>query len=313
MEKIVVLGSGPAGLTAAIYTARAGLSPLVLEGGSPMGILAQVARVDNYPGFAVGTSGFDLMLAMHTQAEALGVRFELEEAVSITPMDDEKGFVLRLSSGESLETESVLHAMGASPKPLEIPCAKELEGRGVSHCSVCDGMFFKGKDVAVIGDGEAALVDAEYLAGICKKVWLINKHAEFIASDLIISRVKALENVEMLNETIPLEVLQEDGKKSVGGVVLRDLNESKERVLPISGLFIAKGSGRTPNSLWLNELVDLDEYGFVIANDGQTSRKGIFVAGDLLSGSIKQAVTAAASGCVAAFAIGKFLKNKGQK
>lgn len=313
MEKIVILGSGPAGLTAAIYAARAGLSPLVLEGASPMGLLAQAARVDNYPGVPVGTTGADLMFGMHNQAESLGVRFEFEEAVSITPMDNEEGFVLRLSSGEEISAEAVLLAMGASPKPLDIPGEKELEGRGVSHCAVCDGMFFKGKEVAVIGDGEAALVDAEYLASICGTVWLINKHAEFTAPDSIVERIKALDNVEMCTETIPLQILSEEGKKSVGSIQLRDLKTATERVLHISGVFVAKGGGRNPNSLWLNGLVELDEQGFVITNDGKTSRKGIFAAGDLVSGTIKQAVTAAASGCAAAFAIGKYLKNKGKK
>lgn len=310
MEKIVILGSGPAGLTAAIYAARAGLSPVVLEGASPMGLLAQAARVDNYPGVPVGTTGADLMFAMHNQAESLGVRFEFEEAVSITPQGS--GFALRLSSGEEISAEAVLLAMGASPKPLDIPGEKELEGRGVSHCAVCDGMFFKGKEVAVIGDGEAALVDAEYLAGICGRVWLINKHAEFTAPNSILERVKALENVEMCIETIPLQILPEEGKKSVGSIQLRDLKTATEQELPISGVFVAKGGGRNPNSLWLNGLVELDEQGFVITNDGKTSRKGIFAAGDLVSGTIKQAVTAAASGCAAAFAIGKFLKNRGQ-
>lgn len=311
MEKIVILGSGPAGLTAAIYAARAGFSPIVLEGANPMGLLAQAARVDNYPGVPIGSTGADLMFGMHNQAEALGVRFEFEEAVSITPFAEDKGFALRLSSGEEITSEAVLLAMGASPKPLDIPGEKELEGRGVSHCAVCDGMFFKGKEVAVVGDGEAALVDAEYLAGVCGKVWLINKHAEFTAPESILARIKALENVIMCTETIPLQILPEEGKKSVGGISLRDLKTATERTLPVSGVFIAKGGGRNPNSLWLNGLVELDDQGFIIAKDGKTSRNGIFAAGDLVSGTIKQAITAAASGCVAAFAIGKFLKNRG--
>lgn len=313
MEKIVILGSGPAGLTAAIYTARAGLSPLVLEGGSPMGLLAQAARVDNYPGIPVGTSGFDLMLAMHTQAEALGVRFEYEEAVAITPLPNDEGFTLKLSSGEELQTEAILLAMGASPKPLDIPGEKELEGRGVSHCAVCDGMFFKGKEVAVIGDGEAALIDAEYLAGVCEKVWLINKHSEFTAPPAILERVVPLKNVAECNQTLPLQILPSEQGKSVGGILVRNLNTSEEYTIPVAGVFIAKGGGRNPNSLWLKDLVDLDENGFVVANDGLTSQKGIFAAGDLVSGTIKQAITAAAAGCTAAFAIGKFLKNKAQK
>lgn len=310
MEKIVILGSGPAGLTAAIYTQRAGLSPLVVEGGSPMGLLAQAARVDNYPGVPVGTSGFELMLAMHNQAEALGVRFEYEEIVSINPLENNKGFSLRLSSGETLESEAVLLAMGASPKPIEIPGAKELEGRGVSHCAVCDGMFFKGKTVAVVGDGEAALVDAEYLAGVCNKVLVINKHSSFTAPQAAIARVNVLENVSLLTETLAVEILPEEGKKNVGGIKLRNLKTGGEYVEQVPGVFIAKGGGRSPNSLWLNGLVELDSNGFVVGNESKTSQKGVFVAGDLLSGSIKQAVIAAASGCEAAFAIAKFLKNK---
>ncbi len=310
MEKIVILGSGPAGLTAAIYTQRAGLSPLVVEGGSPMGLLAQAARVDNYPGVPVGTSGFELMLAMHNQAEALGVRFEYEEVVSINPLENNKGFSLRLSSGETIESEAVLLAMGASPKPIEIPGAKELEGRGVSHCAVCDGMFFKGKTVAVVGDGEAALVDAEYLAGVCDKVLVINKHSSFTASQAAISRVNVLENVSLLTETLAVEILPEEGKKNVGGIKLRNLKTGGEYVEQVPGVFIAKGGGRSPNSLWLNGLVELDSDGFVVGKESKTSQKGVFVAGDLLSGSIKQAVIAAASGCEAAFAIAKFLKNK---
>lgn len=310
MEKIVILGSGPAGLTAAIYTQRAGLSPLVVEGGSPMGLLAQAARVDNYPGVPVGTSGFELMLAMHNQAEALGVRFEYEEVVSINPLENNKGFSLRLSSGETLESEAVLLAMGASPKPIEIAGAKELEGRGVSHCAVCDGMFFKGKTVTVVGDGEAALIDAEYLAGVCNKVLVINKHSSFTAPEAAIARVNVLENVTLLTETLAVEILPEEGKKNVGGIKLRNLKTGGEYVEQVSGVFIAKGGGRSPNSLWLNGLVELDSEGFVVGNESKTSQKGVFVAGDLLSGSIKQAVIAAASGCEAAFAIAKFLKNK---
>lgn len=310
MEKIVILGSGPAGLTAAIYTQRAGLSPLVVEGGSPMGLLAQAARVDNYPGVPVGTSGFELMLAMHNQAEALGVRFEYEEVVSINPLENNEGFSLRLSSGGTLESEAVLLAMGASPKPIEIAGAKELEGRGVSHCAVCDGMFFKGKTVAVVGDGEAALVDAEYLAGVCNKVLVINKHSSFTAPEAAIARVNVLEKVSLLTETLAVEILPEEGKKNVGGIKLRNLKTGGEYVEQVPGVFIAKGGGRSPNSLWLNGLVELDSDGFVVGNESKTSKNGVFVAGDLLSGSIKQAVIAAASGCEAAFAIAKFLKNK---
>lgn len=313
MEKIVILGSGPAGLSAAIYAARAGFSPLVLEGASPMGLLAQAARVDNYPGVPVGTTGADLMFGMHSQAEALGVRFEFEEAVSILPYPNDDGFKLRLSSGEEIDTEAILLAMGASPKPFDISGGKELEGRGVSHCAVCDGMFFKAKEVAVIGDGEAALVDAEYLAGICSKVWLINKHEKFVAPETIFARVNALENVQVYTETIPLQILPDDSKKSVGGILLRSLTSSSDIKLSVAGVFIAKGSGRSPNSMWLKGLVELDKDGFVIASDGKTSRNGVFAAGDIVSGSIKQAITAAAAGCVAAFAIGNFLKNRYKK
>ena len=243
-----------------------------------MGLLAQAARVDNYPGVPVGTSGFELMLAMHNQAEALGVRFEYEEVVSIDPLENNEGFSLRLSSGETLESEAVLLAMGASPKPIEIAGAKELEGRGVSHCAVCDGMFFKGKTVTVVGDGEAALIDAEYLAGVCNKVLVINKHSSFTAPEAAIARVNVLENVSLLTETLAVEILPEEGKKNVGGIKLRNLKTGGEYVEQVSGVFIAKGGGRSPNSLWLNGLVELDSEGFVVGNESKTSQKGVFVA-----------------------------------
>lgn len=306
MEKVVVIGSGPAGLTAAIYLARAGYIPTVLEGMNPGGQITQAVEVENFPGFPNGISGGGLAELMHKQCEGLGVRFILDEALSIEQIEGGGFKISSMVSGE-IDASSVIIATGCKSKKLGVQLEDKFLGRGISYCAVCDGAFFSKKRVAVVGGGDTALSEAMYLSKICEKVYLVHRRKQFRGTQILEDRVRSVENIELclgfrVNEILP----REDNAKVLGGVVLE--GDGEERMLEIDGLFPA--IGHTPDTQWIGirELAKTVD-GYIECNkDGETTLEGVFACGDVVSGSMKQAVVASASGCIAASSCINFLR-----
>ena len=298
---IIILGSGPAGCTAALYTARAGFKPLVLEGLQPGGQLTQTTDIENYPGFEHGINGFELVTTMKAQAERFGAVFEMDECTGA----DFSGEIKKLETmvNGTLEARAVILATGASAKWLGLPNEQRLMGHGVSGCATCDGAFFRDKEVAVAGGGDTACEDALFLANLCSKVTLIHRRDTLRASKVMADRVLASPKIEMAWNSTVADVLDTDG--SVSAVVLRDTQTGSERVLPTSALFVA--IGHTPNSAFLKGAVDLDEQGYIRTQGVKTSATGVFAAGDAQDPAYKQAIIAAGSGAMAALEAERYL------
>ena len=301
MYDIIILGSGPAGCTAALYTARAGFKPLVLEGMHPGGQLTQTTDIENFPGFEQGINGFELVTTMKAQAERFGAVFEMDECLSA----DFSGPIKKLETmvNGTLEARAVILATGASARWLGLPNEQRLMGRGVSGCATCDGAFFKDKEVAVAGGGDTACEDALFLAKLCSKVTLIHRRDTLRASKVMADRVLASEKIEKAWNSTVADVLDTDG--SVSAVVLRDTQTGEERTLPVSALFVA--IGHTPNTSFLKGAIDLDEQGYIRTNGVKTSAEGVFAAGDVQDPAYKQAIIAAGSGAMAALEAERYL------
>lgn len=295
MHDTIILGSGPAGCSAALYAARAGLRPLVLEGMQPGGQLTQTSDIENYPGFPEAINGYDLVTAMRRQAERFGATFEMDECTGV----DFSGNVKRLETmvAGTLEARAVILATGASARWLGLESEKRLMGHGVSACATCDGAFFKGKEVAVNGGGDTACEDALFLARLCPKVTLIHRRDALRASKVMADRVLAAPNIEIAWNSAVTDIL-DPAKGEVTGVVLRDTVTGAERTLPVSALFVA--IGHTPNTAFLKGAIDLDSHGYIVTDGVRTSVPGVFAAGDAQDPAYKQAVIAAGSGAMAA-------------
>lgn len=296
IENVVIVGSGPAGLSAGIYAARAGLSPLVVEGSLVGGQLVQTAEVENYPGFAEPVSGMALMDAMRRQAERVGVRFEMDEVERVdfsrTPR------VLFGLAGE-YRARAVVVATGATPRWTGLPGEAEHRGRGVSACATCDGAFFKGRDVAVIGGGDVALADALHLAGVCRKVYVVHRRDAFRGTKALADRVLAAANVEVVwNETV---VAFEGDGRALTGVAL-----AGGRRLDVAGAFVA--IGHVPQTGFLDGALELDDAGCIKTSRSHTNVPGVFAAGDCADPLYRQAVLAAAAGAQAAIEAQRFLQ-----
>ena len=298
---IIILGSGPAGCTAALYTARAGFKPLVLEGLQPGGQLTQTTDIENFPGFEKGINGYELVTTMKAQAERFGAVFEMDECTGT----DFSGEIKKLETmvNGTLEARAVILATGASAKWLGLPNEQRLMGHGVSGCATCDGAFFRGREVAVAGGGDTACEDALFLAKLCSKVTLIHRRDALRASKVMADRVLATANIEMAWNSTVADVLDTDG--SVSAVVLRDTQTGAERTLPVAALFVA--IGHTPNSAFLKGAVDLDEQGYIRTQGVKTSATGVFAAGDAQDPAYKQAIIAAGSGAMAALEAERYL------
>ena len=298
---IIILGSGPAGCTAALYTARAGFKPLVLEGLQPGGQLTQTTDIENFPGFEKGINGYELVTTMKAQAERFGAVFEMDECTGA----DFSGEIKKLETmvNGTLEARAVILATGASAKWLGLPNEQRLMGHGVSGCATCDGAFFRGREVAVAGGGDTACEDALFLAKLCSKVTLIHRRDALRASKVMADRVLATANIEMAWNSTVADVLDTDG--SVSAVVLRDTQTGAERTLPVAALFVA--IGHTPNSAFLKGAVDLDEQGYIRTQGVKTSATGVFAAGDAQDPAYKQAIIAAGSGAMAALEAERYL------
>ncbi len=301
MYDLIIIGSGPAGLSAAVYGVRAGLKLLVLEQ-NPMsgGQILNTYEVDNYLGLP-GISGFDMGKCFRDHADRLGVPFAECRAQEII---DDGGIKTVRTRRENYEARAVILASGAQHAQLGVPGEEELSGMGVSYCATCDGAFFRGKTVAVVGGGDVALEDAIYLARTCGKVWLIHRRDELRGAMILQEELKALPNVEILySHTV--ERIQ--GEDSVESLLVKDGKTGEERELAVSGVFIAVGI--RPNSELVKDMADCDEAGYVLAGeDCASSCPGIYVAGDIRRKPLRQVVTAVADGANAAVAAGDFIR-----
>jgi thioredoxin reductase (NADPH) len=301
-EKLIIIGSGPAGLTAAIYAARGNLNPLVVSGRTAGGQLMLTTDVDDFPGFPDGLQGPDLMANMRKQAERFETKFMEEDVQSVD--FSKKPFTIKTETQE-LKAESVIIATGAFAMWLNLESEQKLIGRGVSACAVCDGLFFRGKEVIVVGGGDTAMREAQHLSKVVKKVIVVHRRGELRAQAALVELVKSKSNVEFLfNKTVE-EVL---GEEKITGVKLKDTQSGEISEMDIEGLFVA--IGHKPSTAFLKGQLDLDEKGYIVVKDNtKTSVEGIYVAGDVADQRYRQAVTAAGAGCMAALDVEEYLEH----
>mgnify|MGYP003482151562 FL=1 len=301
--KCLIIGSGPAGYTAAIYTARAGLNPVLYEGITPGGQLTTTTEIENFPSHPEGIDGNELMSRMRAQAERFGtdIRFGAVTKAELGA----RPFVITIDGEKQIEAESVIICTGATAKYLGLPSEERFKGMGVSACATCDGFFYRKKDVAVVGGGDTACEEATYLAGLCRKVYLIVRQPFLRASQAMQARVQNTPNIEVLFEHNTAEVLGDDS--GVTGIRVRH-NNGTEREIELSGIFMA--IGHHPNTELFAGQVELDEQGYIVTRDGssRTNIEGVFAAGDVQDPHYRQAITAAGSGCRAALDCERFLK-----
>lgn len=301
LESVTILGSGPAGLTAAIYAARADLKPLLVHGGQPGGQLTTTTEVENFPGFADGIMGPELMDQCTKQAARFGTRFV---QATVTKVDlTKRPFTVMLDNGTSFQTKTLIAATGATAKYLGLPREQAMIGRGVSACATCDGFFFRGHDIAVVGGGDTAAEEASFLTKFAKTVYLIHRRDELRASKAMQARVLSNPKIKPIWDTVVNEIL---GDEEVRGLKLKNIKTNEVSELAVTGLFVA--IGHKPNSELFRGAVDMDENGYIKTHDGtKTKVPGFFACGDLQDHVYRQAVTAAGTGCMAALDAERFL------
>jgi thioredoxin reductase (NADPH) len=299
-EQVIIIGSGPAGYTAALYAARANLAPLVIEGFLWGGLLQQTTEVENYPGFREGIMGPELMQVMRDQAEHFGARYLTDNATRFEPAAEEGGLHTVWVSDEEFRARTVILAMGAEHKKLCVKGEDELaNGRGVSYCATCDAAFFKDRETIVVGGGDSAMEEAIFLAKFSSKVTIVHRRDEFRASPIMVDRARATDNIELLTPYVVDEFLPGEGGV-LGSARISNVETGEQRELPMAGAFVAVG--HEPQSEIVTGIVDTDADGYV-AVDGRSTRTnvpGVFAAGDLVDHTYRQAITAAGSGCQAA-------------
>ncbi len=299
IENVIIVGSGPAGYTAALYTARANLKPLVIEGWLWGGLLQQTTEVENYPGFPPGIQGPELMQAMRDQAERFGTRFITDLATKVE-LSAESGGIHKVWVGEDeYQARAVVLAMGAEHKKIGAPGEDQLSGRGVSYCATCDAAFFADKTTMIVGGGDSAMEEAIFLAKFASKVTIVNRRDEFRASRIMLERAKAVENIEWLTPYV-VESFEPGEGGALKTAHLKNTETGETRELPVDGAFVA--IGHEPQSELAGGKVQVDEEGYVIT-EGRSTRTGVpgvFAAGDLVDHTYRQAITAAGSGCQAA-------------
>jgi len=308
----VILGSGCSGLTAAIYTARANLKPLVLEGHEPGGQLSITTLVENFPGGPDGVQGPELVENMRKQAQKFGAELEMGHLVSVDL--SKRPFELNLGS-KKVHTRTLIIASGASARWLGLPSEQALIGHGVSSCATCDGFFFSGKEICVIGGGDSAMEEALFLTRFATKVYLIHRSENFRASKIMLDRAIAHEKIEFLSNTVVEEVLGVE-EKEVRGIRIRNLKTGVVKDLALSGFFL--GIGHIPNAKMFDGQMDLDEDGYILSKDNVFCTKngtvieGVYAAGDVQDRRYRQAITAAGTGCMAALEVEKYLEEHGR-
>lgn len=307
MEKVVILGTGPAGLTAALYTARANLEPLVVEGVEPGGQLTTTTEVENYPGFVEGIMGPELMDVMRKQAERFGTRYRHGTVASAQFAPG--AHTLVLDDGEKIEAATVIISTGASAKYIGLESERKLLGRGVTSCATCDGAFYRDMPVAVVGGGDTAMEEALFLTRFTSDITLIHRRDEFRASKIMSDRVLNSDKIKVLWDHVVDEVLDVE-QNEVTGVKVRNVKTDEISELSIKGLFIA--IGHQPNTQPFQGQVDMDEVGYIKAQHTKTNVAGVFAAGDVQDAVYRQAVTAAGSGCMAALEAERYLEASGQ-
>jgi thioredoxin reductase (NADPH) len=295
-RKVIIIGSGPAGLTAALYTARANLKPLLVEGIEAGGQLMLTTLVENWPGFRDGIMGPDLMTEMRVQAERFGTEV-LSGNVERVDLRN-RPFSIAFADGKTITTDALIIATGASARWLEIGCDRKLSGHGVSTCATCDGYFFRGKPIAVVGGGDSAMEEAIYLTRFASKVTVIHRRDSLRASKIMQDKAFANPKIEFIWDS-EIADIKDVKRGEVTGIVVRNLKTGKLSEVPLDGVFIA--IGHTPNTALFRGQLELDEAGYILTHHGsKTSCPGVFAAGDVQDHIYRQAVTAAGSGCMAA-------------
>lgn len=314
VRNVIIIGSGCSGLTAAIYAARANLHPLVIDGHEPGGQLALTTLVENFPGFPDGIQGPELIDNMRRQAARFGAEFKPGHVVNVDlsrKAADASKKPLEVNLGrETLRSRTLIIASGASARWLGLPNEQALIGHGVSSCATCDGFFFSGKEIAVIGGGDSAMEEALFLTRFASKVTLIHRRNEFRASKIMLERARKNEKIEFLTDTV-VDDVYDVSKKEVTGLRLRNLKTGEQWDLPASAMFL--GIGHTPNAQFVGDQLDCDGEGYLTCSGYVCSRvPGVFVSGDVSDRHYRQAVTAAGTGCMAALEVEKYLEEIGK-
>jgi thioredoxin reductase (NADPH) len=302
MHDVVIIGSGCAGLTAAIYAARANLKPLVIDGHEPGGQLTLTTMVENFPGFPDGILGHELIENMRKQAQRFGAEFN---AGVVTDVDLSNRPFKIMAGNDSYEAKTLIVAAGASARLLGLPEERPLLGSGVSTCATCDGFFFRGKAIAVVGGGDSAMEEANFLTRYASRLYLIHRRSEFRASKIMIDRARANEKIEFVTPAVVERILSDE--KGVNGIRLRNPDSNEIREIEVHGVFVA--IGHDPNTSVFRGKIETDANGYLLATNGsKTSIPGVFVAGDVQDHRYRQAITAAGSGCMASIDAEKFLE-----
>ena len=304
MRDVVIIGSGPAGLTAAIYTGRANLSPLLIEGPQPGGLLTTTTEVENYPGFHHAIMGPDLMKEMRAQAERFGTEFLTGEVTAVDVKSSP--LTLTIEGEQTIQTKTLIIASGASALKIGIPGEGRLMGHGVSTCATCDGFFFRGKELIVVGGGDTAVEEAIFLTKFATTVSIVHRRDKLRASKIMQERALKNEKIAFLWNSVVEEIL---GDPVVTGVRLRNVKTGETREFPCAGVFIA--IGHQPNTSLFKGQIEMDQKGYILTTNGTaTTAPGVFAAGDVQDSKYRQAVTAAGSGCMAAIDAERYLESQ---
>ncbi len=300
---VIIIGAGPAGLTAAIYCGRSEFKTLVLEKMSPGGQMATTSEIENYPGFPNGVDGPTLAFDMLKQAQNFGVDVKYKEVTGIEDLGDEK--IVTVKSGDQFSAKAIILAMGASPRLLGVDGENKFRGRGVSYCATCDGAFFRGKTVVVVGGGDTAAEEARFLSTICEKVYLIHRRDTLRAAKIYMTKLEKCENVEFVWNSTVEEIL---GEQKVTALRVKDKISGEEKEIATDGVFVAVGTD--PQTELVRGFVDLDERNFIIADETtKTNVEGVFVAGDTRTKVLRQVSTSVSDGAVASYMVQEFVYN----
>ncbi|MBS5518407.1 MAG: thioredoxin-disulfide reductase [Clostridiales bacterium] len=301
MQDLLIVGAGPAGLSAAIYAARAGMSFTILEQMAPGGQAATTHHIENYPGFADGIGGVDLAMAMQAQAQNLGAVFAYEPVEKMELTGREKKII---TAQNTYTSRAVILAMGAQPRTLGLPGEEALRGRGVSYCATCDGFFFKGKRTVIIGGGDTALQDAQYLSNLCENVTILHRRNEFRAAKRLQDKARALSNVTMMTPYVPVSIEQKEGM--VSGLIAEHVETKEQKRIDCNGIFIA--AGYLPQNEMVKGQVTLTEAGYIQTDaKKRTNLPGVYAIGDISTTPLRQVVTACADGAVAVASAEQYL------